>query len=312
MILRRLPQSLKDQNYEHDAGARSGPRAVTIGAPLPRWFQLAMVLFLAAAAFCVDFEVQSRIARNAHAEGFDDASMQLVLWGQLVGPLLGACLVAYPLARLYGKDWKLACVGVLLPIALYNGYSFFDADDPFGTFLMLSHPLGFAIALSAAVALAQFAMRGSRLVVVPDDGAAASGTAPLALKIALLPILVIAMFIIRALLDPLVVDIATLPTTKTGDRASMMTAALLAPAALAAAFAWPIARTYGRHALLVGALVPLLCLWWNRWMIDGDHSPYLGLVYAAEFASLLVLPPLAAWWAARWFRGTRLAIGRAP
>jgi hypothetical protein len=280
-------------------------------APLPRWLLLAMVPILSAAAFCLDFEVKSRLARNAMAAGFDDASRLLVGVGQLVGPLLAAALVAYPIARFYEANWKLACVGVLLPIALFYGITYFDPDDLFGTIVMLMMPVILAIAVAAGAGLANFARRGSRLVVLADDAAPAGPARPLALQLVLLPIFVVAMFLLHDQVQPLVQDLGFLPTTPTAERVGMMIAAVVGPALLALAVGFPIARVYGRHALLVGALAPLLTLWWCRWMLTSYRLPLVGLAYAIELATLALLTPLLAWWVARRFHGTRLAIRRA-
>lgn len=274
-------------------------------SPVPRWLKLVMLPILASAAFCADYEVQRRFADHWYASNFDEASSNLLPLGQLLAPLLAACFVAYPLARLYGKDWKPACLGVIVIYAGWQGITHFDLDEALRSFVLLLQLFLFVFVLAGLAALARFVMHNSIVVVVPDTEAGNPGT--LTLKLALLPVLAVAMFINREHWQE-VLDFAQLSSTTLGKRSILISSAILGPATLALAFAFPIARIYGLHALAAGFLASLLMVWWNRWMLDKYSLPWVGVIFSVELASQVFFPALLAWWVARRFRGSRLAI----
>jgi hypothetical protein len=277
-------------------------------APTPRWLKLLLLPVLAATAFCVDWELNQRIATAYFVNGVSEDSAAMIVWGHMLGPLLAAVFIAYPLARIYEADWKLACVGIVVPILGFYLDMLGGPGEPIEAIPLLIGPVLFAIFVPALAATAHRAMPASRLVVSNFDAPHAAARSPLALRLLLLPVLVVGFFIFRSTLQSALFDIGFLPTTRTGDRIGMLLASVLGPALLALYFAFPIGRIYGRHAFVVGAIVPSIALLWHRHMLTDYHLPWVGFAYALHLGALAGLPPLAAWWIAPRFFQTRLAI----
>ncbi|MFT3805719.1 hypothetical protein [Arenimonas sp.] len=288
------------------------PRMTT---PMPRWLKLTMLPILAATAFCIDFEIQHRLARFGFDSDFDAYSSHLVMFGKLVAPFLAALAIAYPVARLYGRNWLLASMGIALLFLTVHVDSFFDREDLGGFVIMMVTPFWFALFLAALSAGLHRAMHESRLVVAPmqESEDARDLADPTALKLMLLPIFVVGLFLIHDFWQPFVQKIGFLPTTRTGDRVGMLCAGFVGPALLALLVAPAVARIYGRHALVVGAIVPLLTTgWWVLAYLREDWSFYVRAMYLTEILTLTVGLPIVAWWAARRFKGTRLAVDPEP
>lgn len=280
--------------------------------PIPLWLKLAVLPFLAGAAFCVDYELQVRIAHFALANRGDPLGILMVGTGKVCGPLLAAGLVAYPIARMFEKHWALACLALVLTISwFYIKTYWIDDGDPIGAAVMMTTPLLFALLVPALARGAYLWIQDSQLVLTQSrkDDTMGELVDPRALKLLLLPIFAIGLFLIHDFWQPTMHAIGFLPTTRTGDRIGLMCAAFLGPALLASLAAFPIARIYGRWALLVGVLVPMLTTGWSlRAYLASEHSVFVGRAQIIEFSMLALLTPLLAWWLARRWKGSGLMI----
>ena len=193
--------------------------------PIPLWLKLAVLPFLAGAAFCVDYELQVRIAHFALANRGDPLGFLMVGTGKVCGPLLAAGLVAYPIARMFEKHWALACLALVLTISwFYIKTYWIDDGDPIGAAVMMTTPLLFALLVPALARGAYLWIQDSQLVLTQSrkDDTMGELVDPRALKLLLLPIFAIGLFLIHDFWQPTMHAIGFLPTTRTGDRIGLI------------------------------------------------------------------------------------------
>jgi hypothetical protein len=275
----------------------------------PRWLAVTLLPALAAALYMVNTEITYAPVRFANARGFDTLSMIAVLLVFVIGPLLTTLVFAYPLARVHARHAAVAGLVIAFPTVAYAIH-----DRLFHPLENLSLVLLFALLtvfVPAAAAQAGRALAGSKLVVAQSrDGEMPMRAAePRALQRMLLPLLAIAFFILREVIQPIVIDIALLPDTRAIELTCLLAAALFGPGLVALLLAYPVARLYGRHAWWVGAIVafPTACRFaYTRF--GTPHLPFVKIVHGVEFACLVVLLPLAAWIVQRRLTGSRLVI----
>jgi hypothetical protein len=275
------------------------------------WLRLTMLAPLAGALYVVDNEMKIaawRLAEGSVAGGLPFLGLVL---GLFLGPLVTALLFAYPTTRLYARYSVAASALLCLPIVLDSIFVRIGFD-PFLKFVLIVQVLGLCISLAAIAWLANREMADSRLVIVdrvPSQPDSSNPAAPRWLSLVLIPMLALGFFLIDDLVQRVVWDIGFMGHSQAFDRAGLLVGAIIAPALLAMAFAYPLARLYGRRAAVVAMLISAPTIS-HRVLgyLEDVHTPFVVAAFTIQPLALTVLVPLAAWKTNRKLGSSRLAI----
>jgi hypothetical protein len=182
-------------------------------------------------------------------------------------------------------------------------------DETRGLFYAILAPCLLTIFLPALTYGAYRAMHGAKLVVAEASAPLPSrANRAVALELVLLPLLAISFFALWGFWLPVLKSIPLGETPALRD-ATLLCIRSAGPALLGLAFAYPIAKVFGRRALVAGFMVTLPTVASRTWnYLDQAGGSFLVTTRTIEMASLAVVLPLAAWMLARRFADSRLAI----
>lgn len=279
----------------------------------PRWLALALLPSLAAALYFVNQEILYAPVRLANARDFDATSTILLFMAFVVGPMLTALVFAYPLARVYARR-AAAVAGLVVAFPTIADALHERLHDPVGNASLVLASGLLAVFVPVVAALAARALAGSRLVVAcpaadASGDEALPGTEPRALRWVLLPLLAIAFFILRELIQGVAWDIAMLPVNPTLERAGLFAAAVVGPAGVALLLAYPVARIYEHRAAWVGFLVSLpTAVFWASTYLAQARLPLVKVMNWINLVGLVVMLAVAAWVVWRRLGGSRLGV----
>lgn len=289
----------------------------------PRRLALVMLPVLAAALYMVNTESLMVFVRFAEARNFDDVSSVAIPVSWMIGPLFTALVFAYPTARLYPRFPIAAALLIGLPTILYRGSGLLDNGQFADRMMTVVLTLPTLVLLPALAWVARRALAGSRLVIIKNPAAENGNSAaelpgtvsPRVLMLVLLPLFAISLFILHDLIQPAIWDIAFMPATKALRRAGELVGALIGPALVMLVLAYPIARIYQRHAVVVGMLIPIPTVW--HWVLvylqdsqlPGVHNTAFSIATdIVELVSLSAMLALGAWLIRRRLGDSRLVI----
>lgn len=268
-----------------------------------RWFRLMLLPALALALWDLDDKVQSFVWHIAAKPEVGELVLAGQLLGCLLGPIITASLFAYPIARLYPQNAKAVSLLATLPTVL-SGLSFLLDAPVDSAFLYIVQLIWLCIFMPVAASLVHRELAGSQLLVAklpariesPGTGSGqAALPAPRWLLLYLLPILAVALLIAHGWLQFRAFDVAFIVRAREFQLPLLILAAVVAPALTASAFAYPIARSYGRHSAMAGLVICApASLYWTFVHLPEVQLPWTVAAYTIVVVSLLVFFPLAA------------------